>query len=355
MFECSICFDSFNDDQGVVCNCKAGMCLECFEAYIDSCNGAENQKVLPTCISGNCKIEFTISDAKKVNREKEYAELLFYCTHNEYDQKFLMEKIKIDLIKKTRDEKIKLANQFPQAIKLTIDIVFKDKLNKVNMSNINYLTKEEVIRCPNPFCKAGVLKLKEKSVQCTDCLNEYCKVCDDKIRSNQQHICKQENIDTKIYMKQFTPCPECKTPVQKISGCDAVTCAICKTKFWYTTGKKGEAGNHDNLSITLKKHEQFLDYINLRKYKDSEIKQLQIFSSLEPTKIDIEKEILQHVTDESLASKIKVAYIYEKKKINENKIKLYNHYVEEIIQLDEKNELKLSYLKNLIERYQKQK
>ena len=39
-------------------------------------------------------------------------------------------------------------------------------------------------------------------------------------------------------------CPKCKVKVEKIDGCDAITCAVCNTNFWYTTGEEGDAGNH---------------------------------------------------------------------------------------------------------------
>ena len=45
-------------------------------------------------------------------------------------------------------------------------------------------------------------------------------------------------------IEAMVKCPSCGVNVEKGEGCDAITCAVCKTNFWYTTREKGVAGNH---------------------------------------------------------------------------------------------------------------
>ena len=54
----------------------------------------------------------------------------------------------------------------------------------------------------------------------------------------EQHVCKQENLDTAKLLAQDTkPCPSCATPIFKISGCDQMFCTKCHTGFSWKTGK----------------------------------------------------------------------------------------------------------------------
>ena len=45
-------------------------------------------------------------------------------------------------------------------------------------------------------------------------------------------------------MAELVRCPECRSPVVKSSGCNAITCAVCRINFDFLTGRRCVAGNH---------------------------------------------------------------------------------------------------------------
>ena len=51
------------------------------------------------------------------------------------------------------------------------------------------------------------------------------------------HLCQPENIDSMKEIRQnCKPCPECKTRIYKMSGCDTMWCIKCSTGFNWNTG-----------------------------------------------------------------------------------------------------------------------
>jgi uncharacterized Zn finger protein (UPF0148 family) len=71
------------------------------------------------------------------------------------------------------------------------------------------------------------------------------------------HVCMADAKESVAYINSLTSCPKCKTKIEKGEGCMAITCAVCKTNFWYNTGEKSEAGNHgQSKPVSLKKREK---------------------------------------------------------------------------------------------------
>merc|ERR1719230_2540310 len=46
----------------------------------------------------------------------------------------------------------------------------------------------------------------------------------------------QEEERTKAFLKTVKACPQCKVPFQKVSGCDHITCTLCKHQFCMKCG-----------------------------------------------------------------------------------------------------------------------
>ena len=55
---------------------------------------------------------------------------------------------------------------------------------------------------------------------------------------DENHVCKQEDIDTfKMIVKETRQCPTCSTNIYKIEGCDQMWCTQCHTAFSWRTGR----------------------------------------------------------------------------------------------------------------------
>lgn len=99
------------------------------------------------------------------------------------------------------------------------------------------------IPCGETECK-GYL---DSQFACKICSTKYCKKC--RAKDSQSHICRKEDIDSLEYIKLLTrPCPKCRAPINKSSGCDHMFCTHCKTSFAWKTMK---IINHEQSSNPL--------------------------------------------------------------------------------------------------------
>ena len=134
----------------------------------------------------------------------------------------------------------------------------KVQLNKRNASNFlygmpeinaDYKPKKEkkvfIHRCPAEGC----LGFLSSSWKCGICSVWACSKCGEikghtskdvtKEQLDEQHVCKQENIDSMNMIKKETrPCPDCAVPIFKVSGCDQMWCTQCHIAFSWNTGCK---------------------------------------------------------------------------------------------------------------------
>jgi hypothetical protein len=82
--------------------------------------------------------------------------------------------------------------------------------------------EQSVIVCPLPRCG-----------------HKWCKSCLKTVASSEEnHRCKNGNIDRLMRRKGWKYCPGCRTPVQKESGCNHMTCGApgCNVHFCYKCG-----------------------------------------------------------------------------------------------------------------------
>ncbi|KAH9985051.1 hypothetical protein BJV74DRAFT_775971 [Russula compacta] len=81
----------------------------------------------------------------------------------------------------------------------------------------------EIIPCPLP-----------------DCNHKWCKQCQQSILLNgPKHSCDgSSELDHLMQQQGWKYCPSCKTPIQKVSGCDNMLCVTpaCNTCFCYRCG-----------------------------------------------------------------------------------------------------------------------
>lgn len=92
--------------------------------------------------------------------------------------------------------------------------------------------------CPREGC-LGLINpnTEEKHYACPVCSDKLCKRCYVPIKEG--HKCDKSVVATmREIMKDSKPCPECKTPISRISGCPQMWCVVCHTAFNYNTGEK---------------------------------------------------------------------------------------------------------------------
>ncbi len=70
---------------------------------------------------------------------------------------------------------------------------------------------------------------------CQKCGKIYCHRCyEEKQRKDDKHICKKENLDTALLIREITkPCPSCLVPIEKASksSCNLMECTNCNACF----------------------------------------------------------------------------------------------------------------------------
>lgn len=191
-----------------------------------------------------CKKKIINKDVIKMYPNHIGLTILKYYT-NKYKmniEALLAERAKNDpkLIIKKRMARI---NDLPLAIKTIINISLTGLLKKINKSLLTDFT--EIIndgkRCYIASC-IGFLK----DNRCIICEKVFCPECEEDITYNRnRHICDIATLNTiKSIKETTTQCPTCGTRIFRISGCNYMTCANCKSNFEYHSKKLSQAGNH---------------------------------------------------------------------------------------------------------------
>ena len=238
MSNCMICFSDFEQEKKYKCcspECMEYLCEYCIKRYIEISNEENN---LPTCPREKCTGVFEESSLPEG-----VVELFRNLLYKHYS---LVKKGEISEIQKARvlrdilkEEKMKfLVDTMPSAVKKVAMITFSSKINRIKKIQTKR-EKDRVSRtCINLVCN-GFLN---ENFQCTKCKSTFCTECEDE--KTEDHKCDANVVESVKMVNGMICCPSCKTKIEKAEGCMAITCAVCKTDFWYNTGEKGERGNH---------------------------------------------------------------------------------------------------------------
>ncbi|KAF8909307.1 hypothetical protein CPB84DRAFT_1765783 [Gymnopilus junonius] len=141
---------------------------------------------------------------------------------------------------------------FPQRTRtnksqVTQDIVEKLKLTAEELRRLEELqlrAHSVTLECPR-CCQSMKIDREQYGQQSVivcplpQCGHMWCKSCIKTLASSQEnHRCKNGNIDRLMKRKGWKYCPGCRTPVQKESGCNHMTCGApgCNTHFCYRCG-----------------------------------------------------------------------------------------------------------------------
>lgn len=148
------------------------------------------------------------------------------------------------MFERLRAERLKfIREQFSPAVNSIIDIALGAQLKKINRNNQTYINRilSRQLKCMNIICDG---QLDEKH-ECVKCYTRFCKACDKSMMSDgKQHTCNQNDLESVRFVADLVKCPECRSPVVRSFGCNAITCAVCRVNFDYVTGNKCIHGNH---------------------------------------------------------------------------------------------------------------
>lgn len=296
--KCYVCFDKIDNSVSCSENCENKICNDCVSMLLEIHDSERKEAVksftLPVCV---CKSEYTISCFKDPDHVNKY--IILCNDYIKYNIAFNIEKVEkehqkqiVKIVKKENNDTINkirqakllyIENNYPEAVKHVIKIALKSKMNSVKSSNLKKISKtNKYVKCFDPFCKGSVTSMGS----CLECFKSFCLKCDRILETN--HICNNDNIESKKYIEGLSECPTCKVPVEKTHGCDYITCAICRTNFSYTKKHVTTNGNHTNFVIKLKNND-FNDVLDNLKYNTRNHKVISSFLGIYTERIDKSK------------------------------------------------------------------
>jgi len=121
----------------------------------------------------------------------------------------------------------------------------------------------EFFQCPTPDCKF-ICSVEGARFDCPDCEKNYCVEC--KVEWHHNMSCKQfqeqkkgqtdEAFEQYAGNMKYMRCPKCKVYVERIEGCNAMSCTRCRTQFCYECGKEGDGHvcNHIINGVDMRPH-----------------------------------------------------------------------------------------------------
>jgi len=205
--ECPICCeDSVSpSDLFIFDTCEHQYCRECLQGYFANCI-AEGKALEITCPYPNCKTLVEYTQVQSVVTEE-------------------------------------LFNKY-------IEFTFIASLN----------ADPSVKWCPRPGCGNAIIGDPENPrCQCTnsECRYEFCFLCSEpwhEMTCEQYQEWKVESglVDTKFSnwaKKNTKKCPQCKTMIEKIAGCNHMTCSSCKFEFCWLCGGKYSSNHFDVFNV----------------------------------------------------------------------------------------------------------
>lgn len=89
---------------------------------------------------------------------------------------------------------------------------------------------EPLTQCPFDDCRGFLNRQRH----CDLCNRWVCGKChkEKKAYSDETHVCKEEDVaSVNFIQKDAKPCPGCRAPIHKISGCYMMFCTSCHTAF----------------------------------------------------------------------------------------------------------------------------
>ena len=245
---CLICLSDFDDGKKFTCcdtRCTEYICFDCLKRYIEI---SDQENSLPTCPREKCE---GVYDEETIDKSLvgQFRNLLI--KHYRLVKKSDVDDLKKrrEIVKIIKDEKMKfLIDSMPFAIKKVAQIAFMVRLSKIKKVQYGRDSGRVLRTCITLVCN-GFLN---ENFKCSKCSTVFCKECEEE--KQDDHVCNESTVQSVKAVNKMVCCPSCKTKIEKAEGCMAITCAVCKTNFWYNTGEKGASGNHGKYNdVVLRK------------------------------------------------------------------------------------------------------
>lgn len=354
--ECSICYFEIETEKPFTCSnndCSTKICRDCTISYIDFYS--RENKSIPICPNINCKREILLTNLSHLNDEESYKKYYKLCTVallNDKKDDIIEENNAKLFIKKIREEKQKfIRQQYPKAIAYVIETCLQNKLKSIDKKNKEFLSKISVKtnkKCPDVLCYSGMLDIDNV---CLSCSQKYCKTCEIKIKTDEEHVCKNEDIESLKEIEKLVKCPKCKLPVIRSYGCNNITCSICNTNFDYVTGKLASAGNHSKDVYVPKKYEKPSLTYSKKDIFDKDILHLLInIEDKEPVNYsfsNVLKELKKYLENESESLEYSITHNYDKYKKTLQCKQYYFKYIKLIQSEIENDTLSFDFVKKI--------
>jgi hypothetical protein len=234
---CYICCDVFTTKQRhpIKCmhkDCGKIVCTRCFKQYLlikenkQECMGCK-QPITNEFIFMHTPRKFREQYLNKiVELDLVNEQLLLKATRERAEARKNMQLLRSRISAlKTHTDKYKKDSMFVKMVQS-----FENELLEIKQS-IMSKSDEEINKMSNSFyCPMNKCEGIVMNGHCLKCNKHICAKCKEE-RSNV-HECNKELVETINMIKRDTkPCPNCKTPIHKIDGCDQMFCTKCKTAF----------------------------------------------------------------------------------------------------------------------------
>lgn len=257
--ECDVCCELLKKE--VKCNlCDYKACYKCFSKFILECT------VNPKCMKCNKPWsrkslvegfgQYFVSHKYKNKREDVLFDLekaLLPETQPDVVRKLKLREFSSqeDAIRNQIEEQYKILRNLDKDdletflkvrkdIKMGIHSMYEDVENihirrsiLVNKKDHTTKSSQFVVKCPGNDCRGYI----GSNMKCELCFTKLCKQCHVSLTDEEEHTCKEDDINTVKLLKTNTKnCPSCKALIFKIDGCDQMYCTNCHTAFSWKTG-----------------------------------------------------------------------------------------------------------------------
>lgn len=121
--------------------------------------------------------------------------------------------------------------------------------------------------CPNPACGKPVFLVEGaeertpgdaplkpthrhgKKCLCTHCSTSFCRDCNAVWTRHHRVVCAGEDASVRRWalFKNTCRCPFCKSRIEKGTGCNHMTCGVCRGQFCWLCRQPYQTGHYDNV------------------------------------------------------------------------------------------------------------
>lgn len=243
MSNCAICTEKYNKSNRKVITCPycdEKSCQRCIREYLLGLNSDK-----PKCMfcSKEWTLDFICEVTPKVFHNNQYRnhrvkiyleseETLLPSTQGlvEQTRKERQKYAEIDKLKREEKELVQRLKNIRSRIR---ELRYEDYSSDLEDKELNTPIRI-MCPCPKERCRGFV---RGENKKCGICNENVCGKCHN--IKTEDHVCNEDDIESvNAIKKDSKPCPKCRVPIHKISGCSQMFCTLCHTRFDWRTGKE---------------------------------------------------------------------------------------------------------------------